>query len=50
LAEKVFGSSPQGNDRMRLSLEGGAKLKLSASIKGLALQFFTQLRERDNGI
>lgn len=50
LAEQVFGKSPHGTDAFRLSVNGGDKLKVAASIKGLALKFVTLVNERKAGL
>ena len=45
LAEKVFGSDAKGSDSLWLTVEGGSTLKLRLSMKGKAIQFFSQVSE-----
>jgi len=46
LAKEVFGPAGSGGDTVRLTLDGGKNLKLSATFKGLVLKFFRLLEER----
>lgn len=45
VADRVFGQAPDGTDRFRVSLEGGPRLELKASVKGLVLKYFKQLED-----
>ncbi|MFL5329541.1 MAG: hypothetical protein ACJ8C4_11555 [Gemmataceae bacterium] len=50
LAETIFSAAPAGSDRVQLTLDGGAKLKLSISFKGLLIKYFHQLHERQGDL
>lgn len=47
LANKAFGPESSGNDRIRVSLEGGSKLKFDVAVKGKVLHYFTLIGEHD---
>ncbi len=50
LAQTVFAGTPTGSDRVRITLDGGKKLKFTTSFKGMVIKYGSQLRDRHDGL